>query len=162
MSLPSYTAVAGFMELAIHEALRARAAGDYAIGAVVTLHDCIIASSGNRIVQDTDPTQHAEIAAIRMASQRLGTRHLRNCVLYTTHEPCPMCTAAAIWARMNGIVSGATIADMTHYRLNRGNDTWTWRTISISANHILLNGDPTLFHIDGFLRDRCAELFHDA
>lgn len=85
-----------FMRLAIAEAKSARNAGDYAIGAVVVRDGAVLASSGNRIKLEHDPTQHAEIAAIRLACASLRTRHLEGAVLYTTAEPCPMCASAAI------------------------------------------------------------------
>lgn len=150
-----------FMRLAIDEAKAARRAGDYAIGAVVVLGGNVLSSSGNRVKVDNDATQHAEIAAIRLACATLRRRHLDGAVLYTTAEPCPMCTAAAIWARMSGIVSGSTIADMAEFRTKFGSDEWTWRTVDIAARAILDQGEPKLFIQEGFLRDECRTLFHD-
>jgi tRNA(adenine34) deaminase len=149
-----------FMRLAIASAQAARRAGDYAIGAVVVRAGAVIASSGNRIKIERDPTQHAEVAAMRLACASLRTRHLEGAVLYTTAEPCPMCTSAAIWARMSGIVSGSTIDDMAEFRAKFGNPHWTWRTVDIAARAVLDQGDPKLFLIEGFLRDECRLLFH--
>lgn len=149
------------MRLAIAEAESARKAGDYAIGAVVVRDDEILASSGNRIKLETDPTQHAEIAAIRLACTSLQERHLQGAILYTTAEPCPMCAAAAIWARMAGIVSGSTIEDMAAFRKQFGNPNWTWRTVDIAARAVLDCGEPRLFLREAFLRSECLELFHD-
>lgn len=153
---------AKFMRFAIDEARIAKKAGDYAIGAVVVHKGTVLASSGNRIKLECDPTQHAEVAAIRLACASLRTRHLEGAVLYTTAEPCPMCASAAIWARMAGIVSGSTIADMAEFRQKFGNNTWTWRTVDIAAQAVLGQGDPKLFLIEGFLREECRLLFHDA
>ena len=150
-----------FMRLAIAEAKSARKAGDYAIGAVVVRDRAVLASSGNRIKLEHDPTQHAEIAAIRLACASLRTRHLEGAVLYTTAEPCPMCASAAIWARMSGIVSGSTIDDMAEFRAKFGTSEWTWRTVDIAAMAVLDQGDPKLFLLEGFLRDECRLLFHD-
>ena len=151
-----------FMRLAIEEAMAARRGGDYAIGAVVARDGAVIASSGNRIKIECDPTQHAELAAIRLACASLRTRHLEGAILYTTAEPCPMCTSAAIWARMSGIISGSTIDDMAEFRSKYGNGEWTWRTVDIEAKAILNQGDPKLFFIEGFLREECRLLFHDS
>jgi tRNA(Arg) A34 adenosine deaminase TadA len=151
-----------FMRLAIAEAQAARRAGDYAIGAVVVRDGRALASSGNRIKIECDPSQHAEIAAIRLACASLRTRHLEGAILYTTAEPCPMCTSAAIWARMAGIVSGSTIDDMAEFRAKFGNPLWTWRTVDIAARAVLDQGDPRPFLIEGFLRDECRLLFHDS
>src|SRR5919108_5762099 len=150
-----------FMRLAIAEAQAARRAGDYAIGAVVVREGAVLASSGNRIKVECDPTQHAEVAAIRLACASLRTRHLEGAILYTTAEPCPMCTAAAIWARMSGIVSGSTLDDMAEFRQKFGNPQWTWRTVDIAARAVLDQGDPKPFLIEGFLREECRRLFHD-
>jgi tRNA(Arg) A34 adenosine deaminase TadA len=149
-----------FMRLAIAEAQGSRRAGDYAIGAVVVRDGSVLASSGNRIKLECDPTQHAEVAAIRLACASLRTRHLEGAVLYTTVEPCPMCAAAAIWARMSGIVSGSTIEDMAEFRQKFGNPEWTWRTVDIAARSVLEQGEPKLFFVEGFLRQECRCLFH--
>jgi len=151
-----------FMRLAIAEAKAAQRAGDYAIGAVVVREGAILAASGNRIKLECDPTQHAEVAAIRLACASLRIRHLDGAVLYTTAEPCPMCAAAAIWARMSGIVSGSTIEDMAAFRAKFGNAEWTWRTVDVAARAVLSQGNPKLFLIEGFLRQECSRLFHDS
>ena len=151
-----------FMRLAIEEAHAARDRGDYAIGAVVVLGETVLASSGNRVKVDSDPTQHAEVAAIRKACELQKSRHLEGAVLYTTAEPCPMCAAASIWSRMSGIVSGSTIQDMAEFREKFGNPEWTWRTVDIAARAVLESGDPQLFLFEGFLREECQSLFHDA
>lgn len=70
-----------------------------------------IAEGCNRVTSANDPTAHAEISAIRAACAALGTFKLEGCTLYTSCEPCPMCLAAAYWARVDGIVYGATRAD---------------------------------------------------
>ena len=148
------------MAEAIIEAQKAQAAGDYAIGAVVVRAGKVLASSGNRVKLDNDPTQHAEIAAIRMACAAAGSRHIEGSILYTTAEPCPMCAAAAIWARMAGIVSGSTIGDMTLFRTMTGDPDWTWRTVEVGARQVLGSGEPRLFLIEGFMRQECCRLFH--
>jgi len=148
------------MEIAIQEALKAREAGDYAVGAVVTRGDEILAKAGNRIKLDQDPTAHAEIVAIRNTARILKSRHLEHCVLYTTHEPCPMCTTATIWARMESIIYGASIEDMVAYRAKNGNSLWSWRTIDIPARTIVEKGDPKVMLVECFMREKCRKLFH--
>ena len=155
-----YSPVVEFMRLAIEQAALARLEGDYAIGAVVVSNGQVLSKSGNRVKLDGDPTQHAEVAAIRLACSAIGHRHLEGAVLYTTAEPCPMCTAACIWARMAGIVSGSTIEDMAAFRNLYGNPDWTWRTVDIAAHAILQQGEPKLFLVEGFLRSECQALFH--
>jgi tRNA(Arg) A34 adenosine deaminase TadA len=155
-----YLAEEKFMRIAIQQAEIARSVGDYAIGAVVIIDGKVVAEGANRIKVDNDPTQHAEIVAIRAACRTRRTRHIEGAILYTTAEPCPMCTGAAIWARMTGIVSGSTIEDMAEFRKRFGNPSFTWRTVDIDAHHILSHGEPKLFLIEGFLRSECQRLFH--
>src|SRR5205823_10647014 len=136
-----YVADKTFMRMAIRQAEIARAAGDYAIGAVVVIDGKVVAEGANRIKLDNDPTQHAEIVAIRAACASRRTRHIEGAVLYTTAEPCPMCASAAIWARMTGIVSGSTINDMAEFREKFGNRTFTCRTVDVDARTVLKHGD---------------------
>lgn len=148
------------MEAAIAQALHARNEGDYAIGAVIVRDGKIISRATNRSKIEQDATQHAEIVAIRTASKLLGSRYLDNCILYTTHEPCPMCAAAVVWAKMSGVVSGARMEDMTEYRIKNGTSSWQWRTIHIPAREVLKKGEPHIEIVEAFMRDECKELFH--
>jgi tRNA(adenine34) deaminase len=95
------------MDLALEEARAALAHGDMPVGAVV-VHDASVVGKGrNRREVDRDPTAHAEVLALREASQRLGRWRLSGCALYVTIEPCPMCAGAAQQARVDLIVYGA-------------------------------------------------------
>ncbi len=76
-------------------------------GALIAKDGRIVAEGGNRVTADLDPTAHAEIQAIRSACTALGTFQLEGCVLYSSCEPCPMCLAAAHWARLDRIVFAA-------------------------------------------------------
>jgi tRNA(adenine34) deaminase len=81
--------------------------GEVPVGAVVVdAQGNLIAQAANRKERDRDPTAHAEILALRAASQRLQTWHLNQCTLYITLEPCPMCTGAIIQARLGLLVYG--------------------------------------------------------
>jgi len=80
-------------------------------GAVVVRDGQIVAESTNTVTATNDPTAHAEVNAIRAAAKALGTFSLAGCQLYTSCEPCPMCLAAAHWARMDAIYFGASAAD---------------------------------------------------
>ena len=150
-----------FMRVAIKEAMLAKEKGDYAIGAVIVRNNKIIVRGSNRARIDQDSTQHAEMVVIRKAFKKLNSRFLSSCVLYTTHEPCPMCAAGAIWARMDGIVFGATLQDMINYKNKKGNRKLTWRTIDIPAKNILTKGEPRLKIIGKFMRVDCLKLFHN-
>ncbi len=75
-------------------------------GAVVALDGQVIAEGWNQVTSTNDPTAHAEVVAIRRACTALGRFDLRGAVLYTSCEPCPMCLAAAYWARLDAVVFG--------------------------------------------------------
>jgi guanine deaminase len=76
-------------------------------GAVIARGDEIVSVGTNRVTASGDPTAHAEIVAIRRAAEALGTHDLSGCTIYASTEPCPMCLAAAWWARVDGIVFAA-------------------------------------------------------
>jgi tRNA(Arg) A34 adenosine deaminase TadA len=100
------------MRAAIALARRGVTAGDGGpFGAVVVREGRILGRGWNRVIVDRDPTAHAEMAAIRDACRRLRVFHLEGCTLYSACEPCPMCLAAAYWARIPRIVYGAGAAD---------------------------------------------------
>ena len=80
-------------------------------GAIIIKDNKIIASAHNRVLISKDPTAHAEINAIRLASKKLGSFDLSGCILYTTCMPCPMCLGAIMWARIQNVYYGATEED---------------------------------------------------
>ncbi len=99
--------------LARQTALVDRTGGPF--GCVIVRDGEVIAEGANRVLLDQDPTCHGEIVAIRRACAALGTHDLSGCVLYTSCEPCPMCYAAAWWARIDRIFYGATVQDAQQY-----------------------------------------------
>jgi tRNA(adenine34) deaminase len=98
---------ADFMQLALEQARRAQAAGEVPVGAVLTLGGRVIASGANRPISACDPTAHAEIEALRAGATALGSYRLTDSVLYVTLEPCLMCAAAIVHARVRRLVFGA-------------------------------------------------------
>ncbi len=96
------------MREALHEALIALEAREVPIGAIVTVENRIIARAHNLTETLRDPTAHAEMQAITMASDYLGGKYLDMCTLYVTIEPCPMCAAALGWAQLKRLVYGAS------------------------------------------------------
>ncbi len=98
-----------FMELACAEALQGMQAGDGGpFGAVIVKDNKIIAAGHNKVLGSKDSTAHAEIVAIRMAEQILGTHDLSGCELYATCYPCPMCLGAIMWARIDRVYFGCS------------------------------------------------------
>jgi guanine deaminase len=80
-------------------------------GAVVVLGGKIIAEGVNCVTATNDPTAHAEVVAIREACKKLGTFELKDCELYASCEPCPMCLGAIYWARPARVYFGSAAAD---------------------------------------------------
>jgi tRNA(Arg) A34 adenosine deaminase TadA len=80
-------------------------------GAVIVRDGRIVGEGVNTVTAANDPTAHAEVNAIRAVSKALGTFSLAGCQLYSSCEPCPMCLAAAYWARIDGLYYGASAAD---------------------------------------------------
>lgn len=150
-----------YMLAAIEAARTAYAEGDYAVGCVVATHDGVVTTGANRTHLDADATQHAEMIAIRKASEVLGTKRLSNCTLYSTHEPCPMCMSAAIWARVGTLVFGATMEDHKAFRDAFGNEAWPWRVIDIPAAEVAKRASSDIQIVPGYLREACLELFHE-
>src|SRR5690606_12238418 len=92
-----------FMRMAISLSKKNMEQGWGPFGAVVVKDGKVIAKSANKVIQTTDPTAHAEVAAIRTACKKLKTFDLSGCVVYTSCEPCPMCLGALYWARVDKV-----------------------------------------------------------
>ena len=95
------------MGLAIEQARAAELHGDVPIGAVIVLDGEVIAAAGNERELKKDPTAHAELLAIRLASQAMGGWRLPGTTLYVTLEPCAMCAGAIVLSRIPEVVFGA-------------------------------------------------------
>ncbi|MCK9304980.1 MAG: nucleoside deaminase [Bacteroidales bacterium] len=80
-------------------------------GAVIVSGDRIIARGVNTVTSENDPTAHAEVNAIREACKKLNSFTLKECTLYTSCEPCPMCLSAAYWAGIGRIYYAASRED---------------------------------------------------
>jgi len=96
-----------FMNFALAEARRAADVGEVPIGAVIVIENQIAGRGHNQPISSHDPTGHAEIIAIREASQQIGNYRLLDATLYVTIEPCAMCAGALVNARIKRLVYGA-------------------------------------------------------
>ena len=103
----------------------------------------------NAVKQQCDPSAHAEVRAIRLATRRLGKVSLAGYTLYTTCEPCPMCMSTALWARLDRVVYGATIADANCH----------CNQIQIPATEVAARSDMKCIVEGPILRDECYALF---
>ena len=97
-----------FMKEAIKEAYKAKGLREVPVGAIIVLENHIIARSHNYMEALNDVTAHAEMQAFTSASNYLGSKYLKDCILYVTLEPCVMCAGASFWTQLKKIVYGAS------------------------------------------------------
>lgn len=134
-----------FMKIAIEEAQKGIKAGHGGpFGCVIVKDGEVIGRGHNEVIHQSDPTCHGEIMAIRSACRRSGTFDLTGCELYTTAEPCPMCRGAILWANIEKVYYGCTVAD----------------TDSIGFRDKVFYADPKcdLRELD---REECLEVFRE-
>lgn len=104
-----------FMREAIRLSIENAEKGGGPFGAVIVKDGKIIAWGVNRVIQLNDPTAHAEILAIRKASEKIKSFDLSDCVIYSSCEPCPMCMGAILWARIRGLFYAFSKEDARKY-----------------------------------------------
>lgn len=149
-----------FMKICIAYAKENICSGQYPIAAIVVdSNGEILSSAKSSLNSSCDPTAHPEMVAIRKAAELLNKKYLNGCYLLSTLEPCPMCTSAAIWAKMDGIVYGASQNDAINYSKSIINAKYSWRQITVPAKTIIENGTPRLKLYPHVLRNECLELF---
>lgn len=140
---------AHFMRLALREAMKARAADEVPIGAVVVRQGRVISRAWNQVETLRDATAHAEMLALTAAQQSVGDWRLEGCTLYVTKEPCPMCAGAIVHCRPDRVVFGCADA--------RGGAAGGWIN--------LLESNPPLNHrcdiTPGVLGDECLHLIQE-
>ena len=105
----------------------------------------------NAVRQETDPSSHAEVRALRAACKRLKKTSLAGHSLYTTCEPCPMCMAMALWSGIDRVVFGATIDDAARHCAQ----------IHVSAKEIVSRSDMDCVVIGPVARAGCVSLFEE-
>ena len=131
------------MQEALKEARKAFDADEVPVGAVIVCEGRIIARAHNLSERLTDSTAHAEMQAFTSASSHLGGKYLKECTLYVTLEPCPMCAGASFWAQVGKIVYGAKDE-------KRG-----YSTLSKKIIH------PKTKIVSGILAEECGKLMSD-
>lgn len=101
-----------FMNEAIKEAAKGVENNDGGpFGAIIVKAGEIVSRGHNMVLLTNDPTAHAEIVAIRRATERLKNFDLKGCQIYTTCEPCPMCLSAIFWSRIDTVYFGCSKED---------------------------------------------------
>lgn len=104
----SYQIHLRWMEYALELAQTAGNLGEVPVGAIVVdRQNNLLAQAANRKTREQDPTAHAEMLAIRVATKAIANCYLNNCTLYVTLEPCPMCAGAIVHSRLGLLVYGA-------------------------------------------------------
>ena len=97
-----------WMQRALELAMKAEAAGEVPVGAVIVRNGELIAEGWNQPISSSDPSAHAEIMALRSAGLKLGNYRLPDAELYVTLEPCPMCVGAMLHARIKRVIYAAS------------------------------------------------------
>jgi tRNA(adenine34) deaminase len=138
------------MRTAIEQAVLSRREGNKGYGAVATLGEQILARAHDTAAAERDPSLHAEMNAIRQAARVLGDANLSGVVLFSTCEPCPMCSSLAVWANVSAIVFGASIAATAAKGKAR---------ILVPAREIVARSPATVEVIEGVLEQECLSLY---
>ena len=118
-------------------------------GACIVRDGEVLAIAHNTVLKEHDPTCHAEINAIRLASAQLGDHDLAGSTIYSTTEPCPMCFSAIRWANIARVVYGTHIADVARLGFNE---------LSISNETMKKTGGSPVEINKDFMRDDCLAL----
>jgi len=122
------------------------------LGCVIVLDGKVIAGERNQTKELPDATAHAEMMAIRRACESTGELELRGATLYSTLQPCGMCTMASIWSKVGRVVFGAGRDDV-HEMYFEAQHVDTLAFIGDAyRDDIVIEG--------GCLRDDCAELYY--
>ncbi len=138
------------MRIALEEAKLSRREGNKGYGAVAVLGNRILAQEHDTAITERDPSQHAEMKALRKAAQVLGDGNLSGVVLFSTCEPCPMCATMAVWSNVSAIVFGATIIETAAQGRSR---------IMIPVQNIVDSSPVCMELYSGTLREECLSLY---
>lgn len=140
-----------YLNLACEEAKRgveANSGGPF--GAVICdSSGKVISCCHNRVLETHDPTNHAEVVAIREACLRLGTHDLSGCTIYSSCEPCPMCLSAIIWANIEKVYCGASRIDC---------DNIGFRDKEI---YDYINGKNNMISVEKVTNKKCVDLLNN-
>lgn len=141
------------MEVAIREAELSLREGNKGFGAVIVRNGAVFAGAHDSEVTESDPTVHAEMKLVRETCMKLGRSELNDCIVVSTHEPCPMCTGAMVWAKVSEIVYGTSIT-----RSKSQGRTM----IDLSSEEIVKRSPWQPKIMGGVLEARCSTLYDDA
>lgn len=141
-----------FMSLAIKQSFKSIKEGNGQTDCIIVKDNLIIQRGHNHELTEIDPTAHAEIMTIRKLCKKLKTRNLKGYTLYSTLQPCGMCTLACIWAGVTTIVYGAKRKDVeARYFDQKHSDTIDLVQESYKTNIKI---------IPGILEEECSKLYN--
>jgi len=138
------------MALAVEEARVSRQGGNKGYGAVVVRGERVLGLAHDTAVSERDPSLHAEVNAIRQAVRAAGEADLSGAILFSTCEPCPMCSSLAVWANLTSIVYGVSIAETAVLGKAR---------IQVEARQIVARSPVMIEVIGGVLAETCRGLY---
>lgn len=139
-----------FMLAALEEARLAKTTGDLPFGAVVVYEGKIVGRGRAQDNTSGDVTDHAELMAVREACKTLGTNNLKECAIYCTNEPCMMCAAGILQAKIPEIIIGASRDDLVFLRPRR-----------LRIDDLVSDSSFSVRITRGVLKDKVLELFSD-
>jgi tRNA(Arg) A34 adenosine deaminase TadA len=139
-----------FMAIALREAKKSLREGNKGFGAVLVKDSRVLGRTHDTEVTESDPTAHAEIKLIRSVARRGLGKELEGSILVSTHEPCPMCTGAIIWAGISEVVYGTSVQKSR--RLGR-------TMINLGCKEIIAKGPSKTNVIGGVLADQSSRLY---
>jgi tRNA(Arg) A34 adenosine deaminase TadA len=140
-----------YMQIALEEASKSLREGNNGFGAVIIIlkNGEIVAKARDAENTSSDPTAHAELNAIHIASKKLG-KDLSECILVSTHEPCPMCSTALIWAKIQGIVYSVSIKEALKLGRTR---------IDLPCEELIERANAMIWVKKGVLKEKCITLY---
>jgi len=140
------------MRIAIQEAMKGIEKGNRPFGAILVKNGKVVAKAHNTVDEDNDPTAHAELNVIREFSKKMGSWDLSDYTIYSTCEPCPMCTSAIAWANIRKLIFGSQRDDFEgKYR----------RQFSVWPEKFYEQENLKIEVISGVLRDEIIELYKE-
>lgn len=139
------------MDIAINEAKKSLQEGNSGFGAVIIKDNVLVSKAHDTDNTSKDPTAHAEINVIRHASVQLDS-DFSNCMLVSTHEPCPMCSTAIVWAGLKQIAFGYSIKDS----LAQGR-----RRINLTCSELFKRAGASIEIITDVKKEECSLLYNN-
>lgn len=138
------------MKLALEEARLSKSEGNKGYGAVVVFANQILGKAHDTTVTKKDPNLHAEVNAIRQAVKTFDDSNLCGAILFSTCEPCPMCSSLAIWANVTTIVYGISIEETAQMGRTR---------IHVNTKELIAKSPVMIEVIGNILKDTCKALY---